>query len=139
MSPANIIRQMLVDQESDFTEAAAFVGFFPDDPDFAFCVYDTAGIKDGRLMATGEQITHPGIQVMVRGMDYMETRNRAHDIALLLDGQKKTVVVVNPGGSYIVHNVSRTGDILSLGMESEGSRRRFFFAINALTTIQETN
>jgi len=140
MSPADVIRQMLVDLElaSDDVSAdwRAYTGFFPNDPNLALCVYDTAGRKDGRVMKTGEQITHQGIQIMVRGLDYLPTRNKTHAIALALDTQRKTVVAIDSTGSYIVHNVSRTGDIASLGMEIEGDRRRHLFTINALVTIE---
>lgn len=141
MSPADVIRQLLVDLNlsSDANEPwRAYTGFLPDDPDSAICVFDTAGVQDGRLMRTGEQIMHPGVQVMVRGADYLETRNRAHDIAIALDAQRKTVVAVDSEQSYTVHNVSRTGDIMSLGMEVEGDRRRHFFTINAVVTMETT-
>jgi len=145
MSPALVIQQMLVDLElasndeaASNNAARAFVGFLPVDPNTAICVYDTAGMEDGRLMETGEKIVHPGIQVMVRGQHYLETRNLAHQIALALDAQRKTVVVVSGVGNYIIHNVSRTGDIMSLGLEVEGDRRRHYFAINAVITINET-
>ena len=140
MSTADVIRQMLVNFNLA-TESGvwrAFTAFLPEDPDSAICVYDTAGRKDGRITATGEQITHPGIQIIVRGRDYLLTHTRTQDIALALDAQVKTVVAVPGVGSYIVHNVSRTGDIMPLGMEMEGDRRRHFFAINALVTIEET-
>lgn len=141
MSTADVIRQMLVDLNlvTDNGDWRAYTGFLPGDPDLAVCVYDTAGTKDGRLLRTGEQIIHPGIMIMVRGRDYLPTRQKAHDIALALDAQRKTVVAVESTGSYIVHNVSRTGDIMSLGMESEGDRRRHMFTINAVVTIEATD
>lgn len=143
MSPADVIRQMLVDLElaSDQPDVDwfAYTGFLPDNPNSALCVYDTSGRKDGRLMKTGEQITHPGIQIVIRGLDYLPTRGRAQDIALALDAQRKTVVAIESTGSYIVHNVSRTGDIISLGMEMEGDRRRHMFTINAMVTIETTD
>jgi len=143
MSPADVIRQLLIDEglASNDVEAdwCAYTGFFPNDPNQALCVYDMAGKQDGRLMKTGEQIIHPGIQIMIRGLDYLPTRFRAHDIAIGLDAQRKTVVAVESTGSYIVHNVSRIGDIMSLGMEMDGDRRRHLFTINAVVTIESTD
>lgn len=141
MSPADVIRQMLVDLgfANDGPGAGwhAYTGFFPNDPVSAFCVYDLQGRKDGRLMKTGEQINHPGIQIMFRGKDYLTTRDHTDAVALALDAQRKTTVAVESTGVYIVHNVSRTGDIMSLGMEAEGDSRRFLFTINAVLTIEE--
>jgi len=115
-----------------------FVSFLPGTPDSALCVYDTSGRQDGRIMATGEKVIHPGIQIMVRGFVYPEVRAKAESIAAALDAQQRSEVVMESAVSYILHNVSRTGDILPLGVEQEGDRRRHLFSINAVVTINQT-
>jgi hypothetical protein len=137
-SPAEVIRQLLVDVGEGVESSGiwpVFASFLPGQPDSALCVYDSAGVPDGRIMAGGEKIIHPGIQVMVRGAGYPETRAKAESIAMLLDAQQRSEVVMESDESYILHNVSRTGDILSLGMEQEGDRRRYLFSINAVLTM----
>ncbi len=134
-SPADVIRKLLIDNGEE--EGDVFVSLLPDDPDEAICVYDTPGTSDGRLMATGEQIEHKGIQVRVRGKDYPTAWRWANDLAELLDAQKKTIVAMDPPLYYVVHNVSRRGAILPAGIESE-DRRRHEFTINAVTTLEES-
>ena len=138
MSPADVIAQLLVDENHGTFEGAwrIFVGFMQQDPNNALCVYDTQGKLDGRMMRTGEQVTHPGVQVVVRGADYVVTYQKAKDIATGLDAQRKTVVAPDSESSYVLHNVSRTGDIMHLGVELEGDRRRHLFTINAVLTLE---
>lgn len=137
-APSEIIRQLLIDlglgaEENEWT---TYVGFLPDKPDNAICVYDTAGKMDGRLMVTGEQIEHPGVQIRVRGLSYSEVWNKATAIALNLDAQRKISVVTSSEEAYIVHNVSRSGAIIPIGIEDTEGRRRHHFTINMILTLQ---
>ena len=138
--PADILRQLLI-QLGLGSESVwpIFTGFFPGVPDEAMCCYDTAGKPDGRIMASGEQIIHPGVQVLLRGPDYLATREKAEAVAQALDGQRRTPVAIPGGETYLLHNVSRSGDILPLGMEEDGDRRRHLFAINSTMTVQLNN
>ena len=136
-SPAEIIYQLLLDL--DLTEpGSSFIGFFPDDPDSAVCVYDAVSKPDGRLMRTGERIEHPGVQIQVRGLAYEEVWAKANTIALALDALRKVSVVPSSEGSYIVDNVSRTGGVLSIGVDAVQGRRRHYFVINANITVNES-
>lgn len=140
-SPAEIIRQFLMDNDlgtdPDLGEAwPIFVSFLPASPDNAICIYDTMGQQDGRIM-TGEQIIHPGIQIFIRGPDYPTTWGKVGALATALDMQRRSVVTVDAEHSYCLQNVSRTGDILSLGLEQSGDRRRHQMVINALVTFAQ--
>lgn len=138
MSPnADIIRRVIIDAGlgADSGETwPVFTGFLPDEVDAAIAVYDTSGIKDGRVMTTGEQITHPGVQVRVRGPVYPEVFKKAQDIAAELDNTFGISIDMS-ADSYRISSISRTGDILPMGVEMEGDRRRFNFTINAVLTI----
>ena len=137
-SPANIIWQFLLDEGlgmSTHVAWRAYVGFFPTDPNEAICVFDMPGRKDGRIMRTGEQIIHPGIQIQVRGMEYLRTFQKAKTIALRLDRVQKESVATESDVFYTLHNVSRTGDIMHMGVETVGALRRHVFAINAVLTL----
>jgi len=140
-SPADIIRQLLIDlnlaTEGLTSSWPVFVSFLPGTPDNALGIYDTAGKLDGRIMQSGEQVAHPGIQVVVRGSIYPDARKKAEDIAVALDAQIRTIVVMDSMDSYILHNVSRSGDIIPLGVEQEGDRRRHLLSINAVVTINQ--
>lgn len=137
-SPADIIRQFLVDEgwAADDGEWTAFTGFMPGEPDAAICVYDTAGKLDGRIMKTGEKIQHPGIQIQLRHPEFTLGFQRANSVAQSLDAQRKTVVALDTENAYIIHNVSRTSNVLHMGLEMEGDRRRHLFTINAVVTIE---
>ena len=135
--PADIIRQLLIDlslaDTSDGWEV--FVGFFPDEPDKALCVYDTAGVLDGRIMATGEVIEHPGIQIRVRAKSYTEVWGKITEVVRALDGVNKVSIVFSEEEAYTVHNVSRSGAILPMGLDEVGNRRLHNFAANMTVTI----
>jgi hypothetical protein len=135
-SPADVLYHRLI-EESDLTAENLFVAFLPDQPDESVAIFDTAGRQDGRLLQTGEQIIHPGIQIQVRDKDYSAGWERANDIALLLDGFIKEEVAIESDGIYILHNVSRTGDIIPVGIETVADRRRHLFTINAVVTISK--
>ena len=140
MSPtSDIIRQLIVDlglaEESD-GDWPCYVSFFPDQPDEGIAVYDTAGIPDGRVMA-GERIEHDGIQIMLRGLDYRTTWEKADLIARTLDIQRQVIVAVESDSSYIIHNVARTGTITPMGMDEFSNQRRYYFTVNAVVTVAE--
>lgn len=138
-SPAEIIRQLLVDlelvQDSQDATWSAFVGFLPDSPDCAVCVYDTEGRPDGRIMGSGEQIEHPGIQIRIRGPVYRTVWDKVKEIADALSANSGVTVAFESEDAYLVHNISRTGGIMTLGVEVQGSRRNHNFAINAVVTL----
>ena len=137
-SPAEIVRQLLVDTGHGSVAGTwpVFVSFMPDEPDAALCVYDTAGEMDGRLMHNGEQIEHPGIQVRVRSGLYPEAWNKARAVAIALDNVHKNIVAMSSEDAYLVSNASRRGAVIPLGMEMEGSRRRYDFTVNAVLTLK---
>jgi hypothetical protein len=133
-APSLAIHQLLLEEEL-VGDWGLFMAFLPDDPDNAICVYDTAGIMDGRMMRTGERIEHPGIQIRVRGPVYKDTWEKANLIALALDTVQKNVVTTEEE-DYIIHNVSRTGAIIPVGVEDAGRIRRHHFTMNMILTLQ---
>lgn len=141
-TPATIIRKLLLDLNLGETESSGewvvFVSFLPDLPDSAICVYDTAGRLDGRIMRTGEQIEHEGVQIRVRGIDYPATWTKANDIALALDAQTQTPVQIEVGEVWTLHNASRSGAVIPLGVDADDARRRHNFTINMNLTLSRT-
>jgi hypothetical protein len=138
-SPADRIRQLLIDLELGSASGTwpVFVSFLPAEPDNAICIYDTTGRLGGRLMENGLQIEHSGIQIRVRGDVYPDTWNKANAIAIALDQQIRRSIAISGENSYILHNASRTGSIIPLGLDPEDQRRRFHFTINTLLTISQ--
>lgn len=140
MSPAELIYQLLIAEgliETSGTGFRASVSFMPDTPDSFVTVYDTAGKFDGRIMASGEQVEHPGIQIRVRGIDYPTTWAKANEIAKSLDAQRNSTVSFSSTDRFRLRNVTRTGPILPMGVEEVGERRRFNLTINATLTYEQ--
>lgn len=140
-SSAQIIRKLLIDAEaapdSRIDQWSPFVSFLPDKPDSAIVVYDTAGVHNGRLMRGGKKINHPGVMVRLRGPDYADVRSKSEMIADLLDSVSPgTLVLMSPTEEWMIKNISRTGDIIPMGMEDVGDRRRYNFTINAILTMR---
>lgn len=136
-SPADIVRQLLFDNGLGSAASAwpIFVGFFPEKPNSAMCIYDTAGLPDGRMMRTGEKIEHPAIMVEVRSVSYKEGWRKAKAIADCFDSQERTAVSVESGDSYLIANISRPGTILHLGVDPADKERRHSFTVNVLLTF----
>lgn len=133
MPPANIIRQLLTNMDSG--QWTIFVSFLPGEPDEAICIYDTAGRLDGRLMPTGEQVEHPGIQIRVRGRDYKDTWDKMDSIVKALDAVRRIPVVFSAEEAYIVHGVSRHGAVIPLGIDEADNHRHYHFTANMTLTL----
>src|SRR5687768_5759044 len=94
---ARIIRRLLITLNHG-TEAGAwpiYAANLPASPDSAIAVYDTAGLLQGRIMRTGEQIKKPGIQIRVRGIEYLPTFTKVQEIADALDTMLGTTVTIS--------------------------------------------
>jgi len=141
-SPAYIVRALLVSaglaSNSKTEDWSSFTGFFPEEPDSAICTYDTPGIHDGNIMASGEAVIHPGVQIQVRSSDYSAVRDRADSIAKALDAvNSSSVAMADPSESWTILAVSRQGDLLNMGMEPDDDRRRHYFAVNVTLTLRK--
>lgn len=135
--PSVIIRQILINEGllSTSGDWTVYNAFLPDKPQKSACIYDEDGKQDGRLMATGERIDHPAVQVRVRCQAYMEGWEKANLIAEKLDQINRLEIAVPDDGTYLLQSVSRTGTVISAGMETIGDERRFNFTVNANLTI----
>jgi len=138
-SAAQVVHQYLLDNgladESGGTWPI-WVSFLPDEPNVALAIYDTPGTSDGRIMQ-GSKIIHPGIQITIRTPIYPDGVTKAFAIAEALDNQIKSVVAVESDLSYILHNVSRQGDINALGIDPDDRQRRHYWTINAVVTYAQ--
>lgn len=137
-SPAVIIREMLIDLGlvSESGGWPAYVSFLPEGPDSAIGIFDTAGIMDGRLMEDGTQIVHPGIQIQVRGLYYPATRQKIDELAEELDKVNRREVGLSSSEYWLVLDVLRIGDILPLGIQEENGKRRHYFTLNAVLSLE---
>lgn len=138
-SSAEVIYQFLLDAALADDSGGAWpihISFMPNLPHVAICVYDTAGEKDGRIMQ-GPTIEHPGIQVVVRTPFYDQGWIKAQTIAEAFDNQVKTIVAVDSASVYTLHDVSRRGLIIPVGIDEQDGQRRHYFTINAVVTMAQ--
>jgi hypothetical protein len=144
-SPALILRGYLVGNDGEMYEPGVldgviqatpvFVSQLPDKRDLAICIYDTTGVRDGRLMRTGEVSIHPGVHLRVRAPDYQTGWEVGNALAGTLDGLMCSVIILDDQ-SYTLWNVSRQGPLLYLGEEPD--KRREAFTLDAIMTVTET-
>lgn len=141
--PSIVIRAMLaldgiVSIPKDGDDWPAYVSQMPDGPNLKpdlVALYDTMGIKEGKLMrATAEPVvldTHVGkvieafgMQVKVRGVDYKTCYNKIQAIALNLDQIWRFGIDIGTY-LYVVESITR-GVVIPMGTETVPNRRHSF-------------
>ncbi len=143
-TPAEVLRASLVAGAVGVLRSATpagawpvFVGHEPGTPDSVITVYDTAGIREGRMQKTGDSIGKPGWQVRVRALGHRVAYARMKLIAEHLDGILRETVAID-GDSYIIAAVKQTGTVLPLGQEPDGKRRDLFTLNGTITFKADT-
>lgn len=135
-SPADILRNALSAAGLvGFPEShswPAFVSSLPDAPDTIVCLFDTMGMKDGRIHRTGQTVYFPGLQLRVRSTQYQPGWKKITEITSYLDTILNQTVIVE-GTSYTIRSVQRMSDPTSLGEDE--SKRRFNFVMNLRITL----
>lgn len=143
MSPSKIIQSWLIQNTlaGDPLDSAptwpCYMVSLPEGtgvPSDAVCVYDTTPVPDGRLLRTGEQIVHPGIQIKVRSQSYQAGWDKAQAIAETLDAATRAQVSVDS----VLHTMvaaSRISGPVSLGVDPSSIKRTFSFTLNYRITL----
>lgn len=136
LSPASLVQRDLINGGYGTLPPNAnwpiSVSFMPTTPDNYITVYDAVGLTEGRIQTSGETITHPGVQIRVRSLDYNQAYHRIWLITKRLDVVRNELIIID-NEAYTIHSITRTGDPLSLGRE-EGSNRSLL-VVNMLLTI----
>lgn len=139
-SPADIVRRLLISLGAGVSPSngalwPVYATSEPGTPDNVVTVYDTAGLDDGRAMVDGELFRHLGFQVRVRSIDHRSGWDKASEIQNLLARSTYDEVVAMPDDTrYLIHCVSRIGDVIALGKEVPNSKRSLF-TVNATVTL----
>lgn len=142
-SPNDVLRRLLVNMGKGVLPGAPTavwpIGVVrPDKPDNCVTVYETEGRRDGRTMNGGEVWYHPGVQIEVRSADHNTGYLKANQLATCCDEEIYNETVTFEGKTYTITNVSRVGQVMSLGYETPESRRELF-TFNATVTITQVN
>ncbi len=142
VTPAMVVRELLVAAEyftlpSEKEDWPLFVTFLPDGdevPTDCGAVYDTTGVRDARILDTGENLFRFGFQVRLRGSDYTALWKRAGAISDFLASVQN--VDVQMGAEWwTVHDVSITTPPISLGLEPGVKKRRHLFTVNGIVAL----
>ena len=143
-TPAELLRSSLVSAglgvmrtHNPNNDWPVYVSHLADDPDNAICVYDTAGVKDGREMPTGNTLHHPGFQIRVRATDYTTAYGKVRDVQAHLDTIRQQALVLG-GHSYTLVAVSQAGSLIPLGREGDEAQRENFTVNGTLTFTRNT-
>lgn len=107
-----------------------------DSPDNAIVVRDAVGQSDGRAMPTGQRLNLDGFQVRIRGESFAVAYAKANAIQLAFAEDVENVVVHVDSSRYLVHCLSKIGDVLDVGKDKPASSRHAF-TLNALLTATE--
>ena len=98
----------------------------------AASITDTVGTMDGRL-TDGEVIEHPGLQLRVRHRKPEVARQKIVDAVRVIDAALRTQVEVAES-AYRVDNISRTSNVIPLGVQEDQMQH---FTVNMIVTINE--
>ena len=144
ISPAMIVARYIIEALETMTDPSdddswpLYIGSSPDGDNVETNIgvmYDTVGIKDGRLMV-GSVIQHFGIQLRIRSRDYEDGYEKIESVASDLDAILYETIEINTE-EYRIENLSRTSAIIALGLEQNTTKRRFLFTVNFLATLKE--
>lgn len=150
MTFAQIIWKMLIDEglgsrpgsESPFP---VFLSHTPERPDDSITVYDTTGVKQGRLMQ-GEVVQREGVMIRIRSSSYSVGWNKGRDIVQMVDEVRRREVDLDAGdfggeegefSNFVIDSIMRESTLLITGTEPEGERRRQIFTLNVTANLPE--
>lgn len=147
--PSRILATYLWDQcdeavqppTADLTEWPLFYSNLPDKPDNALFLYDSGGIEDGRLMASGEKIFHPTLTLLCRCAKSPSLAfNKIQALALFFDTINRRSAgnpITMESTVYRLDNVSRQSSPLYVG--EEAGTNRFMYSLNLKLTLININ
>jgi len=142
-TPAAILAAYIIDQgigsmtdPADDLDWPLYIAFTPDNDNTKTdlgVVYDTTGLKDGRLMVSGEVVEHQGVQIKIRSRTHLDGWNKLDAISRSLDAVFNDTVIIG-ANEFLIQNIKRSGLIIPLGVE-KGTKNRRLFTANFLLTL----
>ena len=125
----------LVQFDSVTQEWFGTFGGMSTEADQAVSITDTTPMNDGSIMATGEYILHPGINVRIRSKDYDVGYNRAKAIQDKLATIKNVEVVMDEATNEKVKikSFGLVGGVSYVGREEQ--EERHYFTLNGVLTF----
>jgi hypothetical protein len=138
-SPAQVIQQLIADLSLGTDPLAntawpVFASGEPSKPDNVLTITDTTGLDDGRVMQSGELLTHYGFQVRIRAVDHATGWAKADAIRTAFAESVYQNRVTLDATHYLIWAVTHIGQVLALGKDTP-STKRSLFTLNATVTI----
>lgn len=130
-SPADVVRALLL-KRGVTSGWGLTANFEPSTPDNQITVYDTAGVRHGRLQY-GETQEHHGILVQVRSGTPPLAANKINQLKQDMELVYDEVVTIE-SNSYSIHSVNHASGPVLLGRE-DGTNRTLY-SVNFLTYIR---
>lgn len=136
-SPADVLRYLLIDRSNGIMPGDAgdwpiFTDFEPTRPDNCITTYNTVGVRQGRLMFTGQTQHHYGLLVRVRSTTSPIGYAKINALTIDMEGVYDEVVTID-GTSYTVHSVNHASGPVLIGQEADTSR--MLHTVNLLACI----
>ncbi len=141
-SPASVIAEYIITTLTTMTKPTLnndwplYISLMPDGDEVETnlgAVYDTVGVNDPRQM-NGLVPEHPGIQIMIRSQNHEAGYAKIESIGNALDEVVRAQVFIGEK-EFEIHNISRTSNIVSLGVER--GTKRYLFSLNYIVTIRK--
>ena len=150
MSLAQVLWKMVIDEghgtrPQDDGSFPVFLTHTPEALDDCITIYDTTGIKLGRLME-GEVVQREGAMIRIRSSSYSDGWNKGKDLVEMVDGARKKEVDLDAGdfggmegdfSNFVIDSLMRESTLLVVGTESAGERRRQIFTLNITGVLPE--
>jgi hypothetical protein len=89
-------------------------------PNDAMGLFGTTGTLDGRYMATGFVVDHPGFQIRIRHHSYTAGWDLAHGIFNDLTQNVRNTAVAMSGGTEYIRAIKPTTNVIDLGVGGPG-------------------
>lgn len=114
-------------------------GSMPKSPDDFITTYDAGADPDGRNLRSGRQVTHPLVQVRVRGRTYEGAQVKIHQAATALEAVQKRVLEFDFNGQddyqVALYAFSLTVPPAYIGQEEQNQRQ--IFVLTGKVTLTE--
>lgn len=92
------------------------------------CCYDEDGIKQGRLMGSGEVIERANVQILIRSTDYRTGHALMKALALYMDSIKRKGIDLD-GVGFFIPSITRSS-MFPMGLDETQKKRRYMFSLN---------
>lgn len=140
-TPARVFQQYLIDEGLGLAPGTGVVNWpvyrdnLPTAPDKLILVKETTPILDGRLMKSGVQIQHFGIQLTFRALTDSEAKLKGYTVQEYITEILYRETIVIASATYLLQSFTLTSGLGFAGEEEQNKRR--LYTTNGTITLRE--